>query len=148
MNKVASFYARYQPLVMLPNELPIEKVDVADKNKQLLDFIFAVNPRTQMPSGDIACFLSADVNPQVKAFIEANLLRDIGDSSSEFSVSTDLQNKFRDVISDDDIAKYSRNNGESQEEYSFRLHAEFEKMRYENRMKASRSRLEKLLKGE
>lgn len=78
--------------------------------KKVLDEIFSVDPRTGAPKGDIAYFLSKDGNPEVKAWLETNLLQPRRSVSSH-----------PDGVTDEVIAEFSRNPGESGLEYAARL---------------------------
>lgn len=44
----------------------------------ILDTIFAVDPTTNLPKGDIAIYLSDKCNPQVREFIRLNLMAEHG----------------------------------------------------------------------
>lgn len=77
----------------------------------VLTEIFSVDPDTGFPRGDIAYFLSKDGNPQVKAWLESNLL-----SPRAKQTGTSL-----DGVTDDFIAEYARNDGESVADYALRL---------------------------
>lgn len=79
--------------------------------KQVLDEIFAVDPVSGFPRGDIQYFLSKDGNPQVKAWLESNLLQPRAVSSGS-SV---------EGVTDDMIAEFSRQPGESTASYAARL---------------------------
>ena len=73
--------------------------------------IFSIDERSGFPKGDIAYFLSKDGNPQVKAWLETNLL-----APRAKQTGTSLED-----ASDDLIAEYARNDGETNEQYSERL---------------------------
>lgn len=79
--------------------------------KSVLDEIFAVDPVSGFPKGDIQYFLSKDGNPQVKAWLESNLLhpRAISRGSSVEGVTDDM------------IVEFSRQPGESTSSYAARL---------------------------
>lgn len=78
---------------------------------QILKEIFSVDPVSGTPMGDIAYFLSKDGNPQVKAWLESNLL------------SPRAVNGMQDPakVSDDLIVEMSRKSDESTEGYASRL---------------------------
>lgn len=88
-----------------------ENLLLTSELKEVLDEIFSVDPVTGNPRGDIQYFLSKDGNPQVKAWLESNLLAprrsDTGYNSKQFD--------------DDIIAEFARNDGESVKDYSARL---------------------------
>ena len=90
-------------------EVPEVLIDSA--LKEVLDEIFSVDPVTGNSRGDIQYFLSKDGNPQVKAWLESNLLQPRRENPS-----------YKDIdVTDDLIAEYSRQSGESAESYASRL---------------------------
>ena len=78
--------------------------------QNVLNEVFSVDPDTGFPRGDIAYFLSKDGNPQVKAWLESNLLSPRAKQSG-----TNI-----DGVTDDFIAEYARNDGESVADYTSR----------------------------
>lgn len=90
-------------------ELPEVQIDAALKD--VLDEIFSVDPVTGNSRGDIQYFLSKDGNPQVKAWLESNLLQPRRENPS-------FEGKD---VTDDLIAEFSRQSGESAESYASRL---------------------------
>lgn len=93
-----------------PDEKPDERTS---SDNLVFDEIFAVNPVTKLPDGDIACFMNENTSEAVRQFIIQNLTSDNGslsDSSGEFS-----------QLDDDDIALFTRNSGESMSDYRDRL---------------------------
>ena len=72
-------------------------------------------------------YLGDKANPEVKSFIELNLLHE--NNSDGMSLPTDVTNKLRETITDDDIAYFSRGKEESREEYADRLRLYFQKER-------------------
>lgn len=90
----------------------IKRFDFLDENlKNILDEIFSVDERTGLPKGDIQYYLSADGNPQVKEWLELNLLqpRAVAKGSSLEGVTDDL------------IAEMTKGKNESVEDYVARL---------------------------
>lgn len=79
--------------------------------KQVLDEIFSVDEKSGLPKGDIQYYLSVDGNPQIKQWLELNLLqpRAVRSGSSLEGVTDDL------------IAEMTRSSDESFEEYVSRL---------------------------
>ena len=67
--------------------------------QRVLNEIFSVDERTGFPRGDIAYFLSKDGNPQVKAWLESNLL----------SPRVKKSGSSIEGVTDDFIAEYARN---------------------------------------
>lgn len=87
----------------------------------VLNEIFSVDERTGLPKGDLSYFLSKDGNPQVKAWLETNLL----------SPRAKMSGTSLEGATDDLIAEYARNDGESSEEYSLRLRGYFDSAKEE-----------------
>ena len=116
------FSQRLQPQVGAESKpLKVLAPDVKKKDSQLLNYIYSVNPVTGLPQGDLAVYLGDKANPQIRAFIEMNLLQETENSKSGFKMPDEVINKFREHISDDDIAAFSRNHGETKEEYADRM---------------------------
>lgn len=122
-------------------ELPC--VETPDKNKALLDLIFA-SDSDGVISGDISAYMSEKTNPQIRQFIQDNLLYE-HPVERGLLMSTDQSNK-RMFMSDDEIATYSRDDGESVEEYANRLHSMFSEQRrqayFKRRYEALKNKLE------
>lgn len=85
--------------------------DVVDSSKVLFDKIFAVNPVTNLPDGDIAVFMSENTSPEIKAFIQSQLMTPNGQQSDT---------SF-DGLSDDDLASLSRGADEPLAAYASRM---------------------------
>lgn len=107
----------------------VESSDVPEKLKQILDVIYSVNPTLGYPQGDLAIWISDKANPEIKAFIEKNLIRQIDAEPSAVSMSTELTNSLRTAITDDDIANFYRRKGETQTEYSERMYGYLQNMK-------------------
>lgn len=96
----------------------------------VLSEIFSVDPITGLPKGDIAYFLSKDGNPQVKAWLETNLL-----SPRARQTGTSIEG-----VTDDFIAEYARNDGENVMDYASRLRGYYDSAKAEfEKLKASQS---------
>lgn len=147
MNKLVLYNSRFNlaaEVVYTDGEVLQKDSDVKDKNKQILDFIFGVDPITKHPIGDIAMYLSDKVNPEVRLFIESNLLKDMT-SNDGLSLDQDTLNAMNKNLTDDDIARFSRNHGESKEDYALRLKDYFEHEKYERTRKREVARLKKII---
>lgn len=92
-----------------------------DPKDSLLALVYAVDERTQLPTGDLQYLVSDKANPQVKQFILDNLMQDV-------SGAQNVSAKYN--LSDDDILALSRNQGESVQEYAERLNASIVKDRW------------------
>lgn len=122
MNKFLDFAKRLRPqdnVESVPASDPDS--DVRPSDSQLLDYIYGLDPVTQLPCGDLSVYLGEKANPEIRQFIELNLLQERMDGKSAMDLPQEVINKFKGVISDDDISAFSRNHGESREEYADRL---------------------------
>lgn len=90
-----------------------KKSDIVSANEELFALIFSVDPKTLLPSGDIAMFMNENTSPQVKQFIQMNLQR-------PYDVLAD--SNLVEGVDDDIIAQYSRNQNESVSDYRRRLY--------------------------
>ena len=117
--------------------------DVKESNEALLDYIFGLDPNTKLPTGDLSVYLGDKANPEIKAFIQSQLLIDSTESGSSH-FPTEVTNQFKN-ISDDDIANFSRNHGESREEYGDRLRLYFLQERKARLDRQHQAEMDKLL---
>lgn len=83
----------------------------------ILQEIYAPDPRTGLPTGDIGYFVSDKANPEIKQFILEQLFMDVS-GSANLSAPKGL--------SDDDILLLSRQSGESNQDYMQRLNGEID----------------------
>lgn len=131
MNKLFRFAKGNSPCECLPDIIEDERRDTKSSNDALLDYIYGVNPETGLPIGDLSFYLGKDTRSEVRTFIETNLLLDMSNvDSSPIDFPTEVVNKFRSTITDDDIANFSRNHGETREEYASRIKSWLENERY------------------
>lgn len=86
-----------------------------DPNEQLFDVVFAVNPITRLPQGDIAVFMSENTSPDIKRFIEMQLHKPM-------QLDADVKAADLPNVSDDDIAYFTRNVNESIADYRQRVY--------------------------
>ena len=77
------------------------------KENPLLDVIFALDPVTKIPRGDISMYLSDKTSPEVRAYIQQNLMY-------EMPISDGVPDGV-------DITPYIREKGETEFEYANRL---------------------------
>ncbi|UCS96040.1 MAG: hypothetical protein [Microviridae sp.] len=90
-------------------EVPV----VVDPNKALFGIVFSVDPRTNLPCGDLAMFMNDNVDPSVRRFIETQLhnpLQSQGDAHGDLS-----------GLSDDDVLEFMRQPDESVSAYRDRM---------------------------
>lgn len=84
----------------------------------LLNVVYAVDERTQLPTGDIQYLVSDKANPQVKQFILDNLMQDVK-SSANNPVPYDFD--------EDIMLELSMRDGESVSDYADRLNTSIER---------------------
>lgn len=104
------------------SEVEVPEYELTESQLQsVLDEVFSVDPVSGFPKGDIAYFLSKDGNPQVKAWLESNLLSPRAKQSG-----TTIEG-----VTDDFIAEYARNEGESAMDYQVRLRGYYDSAKAE-----------------
>lgn len=121
-------------------------VDTQSSDSQLLDYIYAVDPVSGLPSGDLAVYLGDKANPEVRQFIELNLLQPLKDSDGLSQLPNEVTNNFKN-ISDDDIAFFSRSKNETKEEYADRLKLYFLNEKKIRLAKKRSDELQRVLEG-
>lgn len=146
MNRFNSRFSLLGNVNYITNVNPCLESDVPDKNSQLLDLIFT-SENGRLPSGDISYFLGEKANPQVREFIKQNLMLERSDGAQGVNLSQSQINAFRKCITDDDIAKFSRNSDESKEEYALRLKSYLHEERFQRYLKKERSKIEMIIDG-
>lgn len=77
----------------------------------ILREIYSVDENSGLPKGDLVYYLSPDGNPQVKAWLENNLLKPRA-AARDTSV---------EGVTDDMIAEFAKGSNESAEDYTSRL---------------------------
>ena len=112
--KLWKLFAVYQGIQQQDNNGSSPDPEYKPSESNLDDIIreiFSVDPISGFPKGDIQYYLSKDGNPDVKRWIENNLLtpRVVSGQSTPEGVTDDM------------IAEMSRQSGESVEDYSSRL---------------------------
>ena len=78
---------------------------------RILKEIYSVDENSGLPIGDLAFYLSPDGNPQIKAWLENNLLKPRA-AARGTSV---------DGVTDDMIAEFAKGSNETAEDYAARL---------------------------
>lgn len=68
------YYGIPMPIVNAPE--PVEHVENSDPMLPILQAIYASDPVTKLPTGDIMCYMSSDTPSEVKEFILKNLQMD------------------------------------------------------------------------
>lgn len=111
----AKYFACYKGLDLSESgrNFPVDPVPekVESSLQSVLDEIFSVDVNTGLPKGDIQYYMSSDGNPQVKQWIENNLLKPRVSSGSSTP----------EGVTDDMIIEMSRQKGESVSDYQARL---------------------------
>ena len=128
----------------LPIENQPEEKDVSSI-PDLLKIIFAPDERGCL-TGDINLFVNSNTNPEIRQFIESQLMNE-NPHSKGLSLSDDVLNKMRSVITDDDIARFTRNHDEDVNAYAYRIGSYFQKERLDNLSKARYAREKKRLES-
>ena len=108
MNKMFEFSSRLENLpdgYLEGTPIKEETPDVRNKDSQLLDYIYALDPVTSLPCGDLAIYLGDKANPEIRNFIEMNLLKPLAPDTGS-SMPDEVVNKFRS-LSDDDVSFFS-----------------------------------------
>lgn len=93
-------------------------VEASKPKDSLLSLIYAPDPRTGLPTGDLVYLVSDKANPQVKQFILDNLMMD---------VSSAVAPKVPAELSDDDAFALSRQPNEDVQAYVERLNSSVER---------------------
>lgn len=94
-------------------------------NDTLLSIVYAPDERTGLPCGDINYYVSERVNPDVREFILANLMRDV-------SVAKNIANPSG--LSDDALLELSRGSSENVDDYVLRLNKEISDFKFMKEM--------------
>lgn len=78
MNK-SSYYKYFGiqvPFKTSRSVVEVDSVEVADASKSILQIIYALDPVTKLPTGDIMCYLASSTPPEIKKYIMDNLMSD------------------------------------------------------------------------
>ena len=98
--------------VMPPISDELEKKVVVSPSDAFLKLVYALDPVSKLPTGDLAYQMSDKANPEVKQWVLANIQVD----------TTSAQNlKAPDGLSDDDIIALTRSDKESVQAYAERV---------------------------
>lgn len=120
-----NFSSRFDSIGEIPpvvrEEPEVEELTAFDKTLLL---IFGPDPNTGIPNSDLRMWVNSNTRPEIKQFIEQNLLIDTTRRSS-LELSTDEVNAFNKHLNDDDIAYYTRWLNESKQQYAARMRSKF-----------------------
>lgn len=97
--------------VRMPQE-EVRQEQITDAERLFMT-IYSVNPRTLLPDGDIAMFMSDNTAPEIRDYISKNLMQDYG---------AQVDGAKYDGIDDDTLAIYTRNQGETLQDYRDRMY--------------------------
>lgn len=106
--KAHSIACNYPPLEHPKDDVPVIPRPRGDEF-DLLDVIYGRDPRTGLPQGDLCFYLTKDTSPEVRQFIENNLL---------------TENNTRNVLpldADDIAVELARRPDETSVEYAARI---------------------------
>lgn len=121
---LAKYFACFQGIDVnyksVPNVVSTESFDDSELGKVLRE-IFSVDPSTGLPRGDIQYWLSSEGNPQIKQWLENNLLKPRAKQSGS-SI---------EGVTDDMIVEMSRRADESADAYTARLASLYESAKAE-----------------
>ena len=111
--ELAKYLSAFQGIDLTYSNKPVDPGYEFDESqlKKVLDEIFSVDPVSGFPRGDIHYYMSTNGNPQVKQWIENNLLKPRMKNTGS---------SIKDVT-DDMIVEMSRYQGETIDDYSSRL---------------------------
>lgn len=90
--------------------------EISSPNDSFLQLVYGLDPVTRLPSNDISVLMSDKVNPELKLWIQQNLMVD---------VSSAAMPTLPDGISDADAFSLARDSRESVKEYCDRLNTFF-----------------------
>lgn len=111
--ELAKYLSAFQGIDLTYSNKPEDPDYEVDESqlKKVLDEIFSVDPVSGFPKGDIHYYMSTNGNPQVKQWLENNLLKPRLKKSGS---------SLKDVT-DDMIVEMSRYQGETVDDYASRL---------------------------
>lgn len=89
-----------------------EQVEKSDSSYAILQSVYALDPVTKLPTGDIMCYLSSTTPPELKQYIMDNLMVDT--SSAQLP-------SLPDGIDDDTAFALQRQPKESSDQYRLRV---------------------------
>ena len=118
-NDTAALHAvnHKKDFVQLPEQL---NKDNKSSDDVLIKYIYAEDPRTGLPRGDMQLFMSVDASPEVKDYIAKNLMQPTSQKPVDSGLSVDEMNAL------------SRHAGESRDSYISRMNEYFTQMREAN----------------
>lgn len=112
-------YAAFQnsPKSYEPSIMPEKVEKTVNSDDAVLTAIYAIDPISNKPTGDISAYMSDKTSSDVKAYIMANLMQDMSSFANPAAPAS---------LCEDDILFLQRRNGEPRDAYIQRV-AEFGK---------------------
>ena len=98
-------------------KVELEKVEKVSPADAFLRLVYALDPISNLPTGDLCYMVSDKANPEVKAWVLQNIQMD---TSSAANMTAP------DGLSDDDLITLTRKQGESTEAYAERVNIFFQ----------------------
>lgn len=107
-------YAAFQnaPINYEPSVMPEKVEKTVNSDDAILSAIYAIDPISNKPTGDISAYMSDKTSPDVKAFIMQNLMQDMSSFANPAAPAS---------LSEDDVLFLSRRTGESRDAYIQRV---------------------------
>lgn len=110
----------------------VEVLDVVRSPKDdILDLIFSQDPRTGFPTGALEAYMSDSTNIEVREYLDKVLFKELPDNLP----TGDLLQFLKDDVDTDFLAKVSRNQFESNEDYMERLQSYFDELEKDKQLK-------------
>lgn len=89
-----------------------------EKGQELFDTIFAINPLTRLPDGDIAVFMNENTSPEVRQYIQQQLMSALPQDAEMPSISDKDMEAFGGA---DGFDNFRRGENESLSDYRDRV---------------------------
>lgn len=86
-NLLALKRVEHSPIKVDTKRLPL----VVDEQNPLLEIIYAPDDVTGLPSSDIAVFMSPKTSPEVRQYIQQNLMQAVTPVKSQFASDVDFE---------------------------------------------------------
>lgn len=106
------YYKIQVPKPLDLNSIEEEVVENSDSSIAILQAVYALDPVTKLPTGDIMCYMSSTTPPEIKQFVIDNLMID---------TSSQKLPPLPDGIDDDTAFALQRNPNENVDTYRSRI---------------------------
>lgn len=94
------------------DSIKFESIESSDSSRAILQAIYALDPVTRLPTGDIMCYLSSTTPPEIKQYIMDNIMID---------TSSQKLPSLPDGLDEDTVFALERRNDESVDSYRSRI---------------------------